>query len=125
MGALRVVPAHGVQGFGCEELELREGQARAGGQGLGRLTPRPGPSRRDQPMKELLEYIARSLVDEPMAVRVDEEHEGDLLVLRLEVAPDDVGKVIGRGGRIARAIRAVMRAAAVKAGVAVNVEIAG
>ena len=76
-------------------------------------------------MKELLEYIARSLVDEPDAVRVDEEHDGDLLVLRLEVAPDDVGKVIGRGGRVARAIRAVMRAAAVKAGVAVNVEIAG
>ena len=76
-------------------------------------------------MKELLEYIARSLVDDPQAVRVDEEHDGDLLVLRLEVAPDDVGKVIGRGGRVARAIRAVMRAAAVKAGVAVNVEIAG
>lgn len=76
-------------------------------------------------MKELLEYIARSLVDEPQAVRVQEEHDGDLLVLRLEVAPDDVGKVIGRGGRVARAIRAVMRAAAVKAGVAVNVEIAG
>ena len=76
-------------------------------------------------MKELLEYIARSLVDEPQAVRVDEEHDGDLLILRLEVAPDDVGKVIGRGGRVARAIRAVMRAAAVKAGVAVNIEIAG
>ncbi len=76
-------------------------------------------------MKELLEYIARSLVDEPQAVRVQEEHDGDLLVLRLEVAPDDVGKVIGRGGRVARAIRAVMRAAALKAGVAVNVEIAG
>jgi predicted RNA-binding protein YlqC (UPF0109 family) len=76
-------------------------------------------------MKELLEYIARSLVDDPQAVRVEEEHEGDLLVLRLEVAPDDVGQVIGRGGRVARAIRAVMRAAAVKAGVAVNVEIAG
>jgi predicted RNA-binding protein YlqC (UPF0109 family) len=76
-------------------------------------------------MKELLEYIARSLVDDPQAVRVEEEHDGDLLVLRLEVAPDDVGKVIGRGGRVARAIRAVMRAAAVKAGVAVNVEIAG
>jgi uncharacterized protein len=76
-------------------------------------------------MRELLEYIARSLVDEPQAVRVTEEHDGDVLVLRLEVGPDDVGKVIGRGGRIARAIRAVMRAAAVKSGVAVNVEIAG
>jgi predicted RNA-binding protein YlqC (UPF0109 family) len=76
-------------------------------------------------MKELLDYIARSLVDEPDAVRVTETEEGGVRVLRLEVDPSDVGKVIGRGGRIARAIRAVMRAAAVKAGVTVSVEIAG
>jgi predicted RNA-binding protein YlqC (UPF0109 family) len=76
-------------------------------------------------MKELLEFIARNLVDAPDAVRVTEEHEGGTVVLRLEVDPDDVGKVIGRGGRIARGIRAVMRAAAVKAGTTVSVEIVG
>jgi predicted RNA-binding protein YlqC (UPF0109 family) len=76
-------------------------------------------------MKELLDYIARSLVDEPDAVRVTETDEGGVRVLRLEVDPSDVGKVIGRGGRVARGIRAVMRAAAVKAGVTVSVEIAG
>ncbi len=76
-------------------------------------------------MKDLLEYIARNLVDDPDAVRVTEDHDGDVLLLRLEVGPDDVGKVIGRGGRIARSIRAVIRAAAVKADIAVSVEIAG
>jgi uncharacterized protein len=76
-------------------------------------------------MKELLDYIARSLVDVPDAVRVTEIDEGGVRVLRLEVDPSDVGKVIGRGGRVARGIRAVMRAAAVKAGVTVSVEIAG
>jgi predicted RNA-binding protein YlqC (UPF0109 family) len=76
-------------------------------------------------MKELLDYIARSLVDEPDAVRVTETEEGGVRVLRLDVDPSDVGKVIGRGGRVARGIRAVMRAAAVKAGVTVSVEIAG
>jgi predicted RNA-binding protein YlqC (UPF0109 family) len=75
-------------------------------------------------MKELLDYIARSLVDEPDAVRVTETEEGGVRVLRLDVDPSDVGKVIGRGGRVARGIRAVMRAAAVKAGVTVSVEIA-
>ena len=60
-------------------------------------------------MAELLAYLARQLVDDPDAVRV-EEVEGDALVLRLHVAKDDVGKVIGRQGRIARALRAVVRA---------------
>lgn len=76
-------------------------------------------------MKEILEFIARNLVDAPDAVRVTEERENGVLVLRLEVDPDDVGKVIGRGGRIARAIRAVMRAAAMKSGTTVTVEIVG
>ena len=53
-------------------------------------------------MAELLDYLARRLVDEPDAVRVEEIEEEDALVLRLRVAPDDVGKVIGRQGRIAR-----------------------
>lgn len=76
-------------------------------------------------MKEILEFIARNLVDTPDAVRVTEERDDGVLVLRLEVDPDDVGKVIGRGGRIARAIRSVMRAAAVKSGTTVTVEIMG
>jgi predicted RNA-binding protein YlqC (UPF0109 family) len=76
-------------------------------------------------VKDLLEFIARNLVDAPDAVRVTEEHQNGTVVLRLEVDPGDVGKVIGRGGRIARGIRAVMRAAAVKAGTTVSVEIIG
>ena len=59
---------------------------------------------------ELLVWIARRLVDEPDAVRVEEVEEDDAVVLRLHVAPDDVGKVIGRQGRIARALRTLVRA---------------
>lgn len=76
-------------------------------------------------MKELLEFIARSLVDEPDDVRVDEDVDDRGPVLRLTVAPDDIGKVIGRGGRTARAIRAVMRAAGARFGVDAHVEIVG
>jgi predicted RNA-binding protein YlqC (UPF0109 family) len=73
---------------------------------------------------DLLEYLARRLVDEPDAVRVEEIDEGEDLVLRLHVAPEDVGKVIGRQGRIARALRTVVRAAAVREQRRVLVEIA-
>jgi predicted RNA-binding protein YlqC (UPF0109 family) len=59
---------------------------------------------------ELVGYLARQLVDDPDAVRVDEVERDDAVVLQLHVAPDDLGKVIGRGGRIARALRAVVRA---------------
>jgi uncharacterized protein len=63
-------------------------------------------------MVEIVEYLARRLVDEPDAVRVEElERDGDT-VLQLHVAPDDVGKVIGRQGRIARALRTIVRASA-------------
>ena len=61
-------------------------------------------------MVELLEYLARQLVDEPDAVRVEEIDDGEDLVLRLHVAEGDVGKVIGRQGRIARALRTLVRA---------------
>ena len=65
-------------------------------------------------MAEIVEYLARRLVDEPDAVRVEEvDREGDT-VLQLYVAPDDVGKVIGRQGRIARALRTVVRASAAR-----------
>jgi uncharacterized protein len=63
---------------------------------------------------ELVEYLARRLVDEPDAVRVEElDRDGDL-VIELHVAKDDVGKVIGRQGRIARALRTVVRASAAR-----------
>ncbi len=75
-------------------------------------------------MAELLAYLARELVDDPDAVRVDEEERDDTLVLVLHVAPDDVGKVIGRNGRIARALRTLVRASAVRDGRRVFVEIA-
>ena len=61
---------------------------------------------------DLLEDIARRLVDEPDAVRVEREERDDVVVLRLFVAKDDIGKVIGKQGRIARALRQVVRAAA-------------
>lgn len=61
-------------------------------------------------MAELLAYLARQLVDEPDAVSVEEIQQQGTVVLRLTVAKDDVGQVIGRQGRIARALRAVVRA---------------
>ena len=66
-------------------------------------------------MKELLEYLARQLVDEPDEVEVEQFEEDDgTVVLELAVAEDDYGKIIGRGGRTANALRAVVKAAAVK-----------
>jgi len=65
-------------------------------------------------VEELLAWIARGLVDEPEAVQVERFDEGDVVVLRLHVAHDDVGKVIGRQGRIARALRTVVRASAAR-----------
>lgn len=61
-------------------------------------------------MTELLEWLARNLVDDPEAVRVEREEREDAIVFRLHVAPDDVGKVIGKQGRLARALRSVVRA---------------
>lgn len=65
-------------------------------------------------MLELIKYIAESLVDDPSQVVVQESHEGDLTVIELSVAPEDMGKVIGKQGRIAKAIRTVLKAASVK-----------
>jgi uncharacterized protein len=62
-------------------------------------------------LAELLEHLARRLVDDPDAVRVEREEREDVVVLRLFVAKEDVGKVIGRQGRIARALRQLVRAA--------------
>ncbi len=76
-------------------------------------------------MAELLEWIARRLVDEPDAVRVETEEREDVVVFHLHVAPDDVGKVIGRQGRLARALRSLVRAAGARADRRYLLEIAG
>ncbi|HUZ84324.1 MAG TPA: KH domain-containing protein [Gaiellales bacterium] len=76
-------------------------------------------------MEELLAYLARKLVSEPERVSVTRRDGADgELVLELHVAPDDVGKVIGKQGRIARALRTVVKAASVRDGRRVHVEIA-
>ena len=76
-------------------------------------------------MTELVAELARRLVDEPDAVRVEEIEEYDgTLVLRLHVADDDIGKVIGRQGRLARALRTIVRAGGVEAGRRLQLEIA-
>lgn len=73
-------------------------------------------------MKELLLYMAQNLVEHPDRVTV-EEFDGDPIVLELRVDPEDMGKVIGRGGRIAKEIRAIMKAVAQRRGIRVSVEI--
>ena len=68
-------------------------------------------------MKELVEYIARSIATQPDEVRVTEvEEEDGRIVVRLEVAPSDMGRIIGRQGRVAQSIRVLIRVAAVKQG---------
>jgi uncharacterized protein len=74
-------------------------------------------------VKELLEYIVRQLVDHPDEVRVEETETDDGVLLRLTVSKEDVGKVIGKQGRIARALRTVIKASAVKDGKQAGVEI--
>ncbi len=75
-------------------------------------------------MQELLEYLAKALVDDPDAVRVESFDEDDgSIVLELSVGDEDYGQVIGRGGRTANALRTVLKAAAVKEGRRVFVDI--
>lgn len=74
-------------------------------------------------MKELLLYMAKNLVDNPDAVSVNEMTEEDGLVLELRVAPEDMGKVIGRQGRIAKEIRTIIKTVAQRDGEKVTVEI--
>ena len=66
-------------------------------------------------MDELVLFIARSLVDQPDAVKVEMREEDDAFVIELSVDPSDVGKVIGKQGRIAKAIRTIVKAASVDA----------
>ena len=74
-------------------------------------------------MKELVEVIAKALVDHPEEVSVNEKNEGRTIVLELHVAEGDMGKVIGKQGRIAKAIRSVVKAAASREDRKVIVEI--
>jgi predicted RNA-binding protein YlqC (UPF0109 family) len=74
-------------------------------------------------VKEFLEYVARSLVDHPDVVWVEVEEEGDEVTLTLGVDERDMGRVIGRDGRIANAIRSLLRVMAVRSGRHVELEI--
>jgi uncharacterized protein len=76
-------------------------------------------------LADFVAYLARQLVDDPDAVRVEEEERDGAIVLRLHVAQEDIGKVIGRQGRVARALRAVVRAGAARQRQRVLLEIAG
>jgi hypothetical protein len=74
-------------------------------------------------MAEVAEYIAKGIVDNPDEVRVTQRDEGDRIVIRLDVGEGDWGKVIGKGGRIAVALRSMVKVAAVREDVRVNLEI--
>ncbi|MDI6817531.1 MAG: KH domain-containing protein [Actinomycetota bacterium] len=76
-------------------------------------------------MKELLEMLAKAVVDEPDEVNVTVVEGEVSVILQLHVAPDDIGKVIGKQGRIAKAIRTIVKASAVKEGKRAIVEIIG
>ncbi len=74
-------------------------------------------------MGELVEYIAKSLVDNPDAVSINEVEGSQSLVIELKVAPEDMGKIIGKQGRIAKALRTLVKAAATKDNKRVIIEI--
>jgi predicted RNA-binding protein YlqC (UPF0109 family) len=74
-------------------------------------------------MKELIEYIAKSLVDDPSQVQVTEIQGATSVILELRVAPEDMGRVIGRNGRVANAMRTLLRVIAAKQGKRVTLEI--
>ncbi|WP_019120470.1 KH domain-containing protein [Brevibacillus massiliensis] len=74
-------------------------------------------------MKELVETIAKALVDHPEEIRVNAVEKDRLVVFELSVHPEDMGKIIGKQGRIAKALRTVVNAAAVQADKRVTVEI--
>jgi uncharacterized protein len=76
-------------------------------------------------VQELVEYLAKGLVDKPDEVRVERVEKDGAVVLELHVAPDDVGKVIGRQGRIARALRTIVRASGARSNERALLEIVG
>jgi len=74
-------------------------------------------------MRELVEYLAQSLVSDPEAVNVEEVESGRVVVYEVSVGEEDVGKIIGRQGKVIRAIRSVVKAAATRAGTRVDVDV--
>jgi len=74
-------------------------------------------------LKGLVEYVAKALVDNPDAVKVDEVQDGNTTVYELEVDEEDIGKVIGRQGRVVRGIRALVKAAATRKGTRVDLDV--
>lgn len=74
-------------------------------------------------MKELVEYMAKAVVEDPSQVRVEEIVRANSITYELRVAPDDMGRVIGKKGRVANAMRTLLRVAAVKEGERVTLEI--
>ena len=74
-------------------------------------------------MRDLVEYVAKTLVNDPESVKVTEEALDGNLLLRVEVAEDDKGRIIGKQGRVAQAMRTLLRVAAVKQGIRVVLEI--
>jgi uncharacterized protein len=74
-------------------------------------------------LKELIEYIARSLVDDPTQVEVFQQRQGPQLVLKLKVAKPDMGRVIGKSGRVANAMRLLLRVAAAQEGKRVTLDV--
>jgi uncharacterized protein len=74
-------------------------------------------------LKGLVEYVAKALVDKPDAVKVDEVQDGNTTVYELEVDEEDIGKVIGRQGRVVRGLRALVKAAATRKGTRVDLDV--
>lgn len=72
---------------------------------------------------ELVEFVARSLVDDPSAVTVEVHQEGDTQVIELHVAEDDMGKVIGRNGSVAKAMRTILKVVSTREGQPISLEI--
>ena len=74
-------------------------------------------------LKGLVEYVAKALVDNPDAVKVAEVQDGNTTVYELEVGEDDVGKIIGRQGRVVRGLRALVKAGATRKGIRVDLDV--
>jgi predicted RNA-binding protein YlqC (UPF0109 family) len=74
-------------------------------------------------LKGLVEYVAKALVDKPDAVKVDAVQDGNTTVYELEVDEEDIGKVIGRQGRVVRGLRALVKAAATRKGTRVDLDV--
>ena len=87
------------------------------------VEPDAGPVGAAPVAQAVLEYLAGQIVDDPAAVQIDVEEGRGGIILHLRVAPDDMGKVIGRRGRVAQSIRTVVRAAGAREGVSITVDI--